>query len=156
MQTKMKLFAIAAALATAASLIAGGFGIEIGNPSGNPEAQAKHAVLMVRSVGCLAPDKTTFTGSAEGLINGKRQTVALKLIPLKAPGSYAVTRQWPADGQWVISLTATNPGTTWHPSVLVKVNGDRFDWAGVMRFSRAPNAQEIEAALNTTMAAQAR
>lgn len=159
MQTKIKLLGIAAALASAASLIAGGFLLELGKPSANPEAQAKHAVLVVRSIACVAPEKTTVTATAEGVLNGKRQSIPLKLIPLAGEGVYAqstfaLTRQWPADGNWVITLMQANPNFRGQLGLLVKVNGDRVDWAAVTRLSRAPNAQDIDAALNTVVAAK--
>lgn len=152
-QTK-KLLLIATGLLTSLSLTAGGFFIELGKASANPEAQAKHAILVVRSVGCVAPEKTTLTAAAEGLFNGKRESIALKLLPLASQGAYALTRQWPADGKWVISLVAANPNAGWQPSALVRVDGDAVDWANVTRLSHAPDSHEIEAALNTTVAAK--
>lgn len=154
MQTKIRFFGIAAALASATSLIAGGFLIELGKPSANPEAQAKHAVLVVRGYACTAPENTTITATAEGLVNGKRESIELKLLPLSGQSMYAVTRQWPAEGNWVIAFIQANPNFRGQLGLLVKVSGDAVDWAGVTRLSRAPNAQDIEAALNTVVAAK--
>lgn len=152
MQTKIKWLGVTAAFATAASLIAGGIVIELAKPSSNPEAQAKHALLVVRAYACTAPEKTTITATAEGLIRGKRESIPLKLIPLSGESMYAVTRQWPADGDWVLSLVEANPNFDRQPSLIVKVNGDSVDWAGVMRLSHPPDTHEIEAALNTVFA----
>ncbi len=82
MKRKIKLFAIATTLVTATALIAGGFALQIGKPSANPEAQAKNAVLVVRGYACVASEQTTLTATAEGIVNGKRETIPLKLIPL--------------------------------------------------------------------------
>ncbi len=148
MKLRSKVFAIAAATFTAASLIAGSLAIEIGKPSANPEAQAKHAVLVVRGYACSAPEKTAITAVAEGLVNGKRETIPLKLIPLTGQSMYAVTRQWPAAGKWVVTLTGANPNFKFQPSAIVRVDGDSVDWSGITRFAHAPAKEEVEAALN--------
>jgi len=151
MQIRANLFTLpTVAAATAATLIAGSFVLDIGRPSANPEAQAKHAVLVVRSSACTNPEKTNITANAEGVVNGKRQTVSLKLVPLTGAGTYAVTRQWPAEGHWVVTLFAANPSYPFPQSAIVNVKGDSADLASVKRSSRAPTSQEIEAALNAT------
>jgi hypothetical protein len=148
MKSKQKVFPIAIAIVAAASLLAGGFAIEIAKPSANPEALAKHAVLVARGYACTAPEKTAIEATAEGLVNGKRETVRLKLIPLSGPGMYALTRQWPAEGSWIITLVGANPNFKWQPSVIVQVDGETVDWARVTRLSHAPTKDEIETALN--------
>ncbi len=153
MQVKIRLMLAAGALMTAATLIAGGFALEIGKPSANPEAQAKNAVLVVRGYACHDAEKTTVTASAEGVVNGKRETIPLKLIALSAQSTYALTRQWPADGKWVITLVEANSNFNGQPSAIVRVDGDTVDFAGVTRFTRAPGKTEIETALNTTSVA---
>lgn len=152
MRKKSKLAAIAVTFLTAASLFAGGFALEIGKPSANPEAQAKNAVLMVRGYACHNAEETTVTATAEGVVNGKRETIPLKLIPLSAQSTYALTRQWPADGKWVISLVEANPHFRGQPSALVKIDGDAVDFAGVTRLTRAPSQRDVEAALNAPLA----
>lgn len=151
MQIRVKLFTVAAiAASAAATLIAGSFVLDIGRPSANPEAQAKRAVLVVRSSACTHPEKTSITANAEGMVNGKRKTVSLKLVPLSGAGVYAVTKQWPAGGRWVVTLYAANPSYPIPQSAIVSVKGDSVDLASVKRSSHAPTAEEIEAALRTT------
>jgi hypothetical protein len=146
---KVKLLTLAGSLA-AASLFAGTFVLEIGRPSANPEAQAKHAVLVVRSAACAHPEKTKITANAEGLVNGKRRTIPLTIIPLSSAGTYAVTREWPAEGKWVLTLVAANSDYEWHPSAIVNVNGSSADLVQVKRANQAPTVEEIETALNAT------
>ncbi len=148
MRVKHKLLAIATIMITAASLIAGGFWVEIGKPSASPEAQAKHAVLVVRGYACSTPEKIAITAMAEGLVNGKRETIPLKLIPLSAQGTYALTRQWPSEGKWVVTLVGSNPSFSWHASAIAQVDGESVQWASVTRFSHAPAQADVEAALN--------
>lgn len=149
MRHNAKIFAPVIALAAAISLVAGGFALEIGKPSANPEAQAKHAVLVVRGYACAAPEKTTVSATAEGVVNGKRESIPLKLISLSGESTYAITRQWPAEGKWVITLVEANPRFQSLPSAIVKIVGNSVDWAGITRLPRSPSAQEIEVALNT-------
>lgn len=156
MLSRAGILGLVITFASAVILMAGGFALEIGQPSANPQAQAQHAVVVVRSHACTYPERTNITAAAEGMVNGKRQTIPLKLIPLGGAGTYAVTRQWPSEGRWVLTLSATNPAFTWQPSAIVSVYGDSADFANVKHVSRAPTADEIEAALNTTaLSAQA-
>jgi hypothetical protein len=153
MQRKGVVSATVIALAAAMSLIAGGFALQLGKPSANPEAQAKNAVLAVRGYACFAPEKTSVSATAEGIVNGKRESIPLKLIPLSGESTYALTRQWPSGGRWVITVVEANPRFNSRPSAIVKVEGDAVDWAGITRFSDPPSAQQVEAALNTTSVA---
>ncbi len=154
MKRKIELFAIAITLVTATSLLAGAFVLQIGKPSANPEAQAKHAVLVVRGVACAAPEETTVTATAEGIVNGKRETIPLKLIPLSEQSTYALTRQWPAEGKWVITLVEANPKFKMPTSAVVNVDRDSVDFGGIMRFNGVPSRENIDAALNTTLASK--
>ena len=150
MQHNAKVFAPMVALSAAISLVAGGFALQIGKPSANPEAQAKNALLVVRGYACAAPEKTTVSAKAEGVVNGKRESIPLKLISLSGESTYALTRQWPAEGKWVVTLVEANPRFKSQPSAIVKIDGNSIDWAGITRLPRPPSSQEIEVALNRT------
>ncbi len=154
MQYTSKLLSLAAALATGASLLAGGFLLQVGNPSANPEAKAQHAVLVVRGYACTNPEKVTVTATAEGIVNGKRETIPLKLTTLSAQGTYALTRQWPEEGEWVIALVGSNPKYQWQPASIVHVVGDTADFTSVRQLNHPPSATEVEAALHTTVASR--
>ena len=153
MKSKIKVFGPVIALCAAMSLMAGGFALQLGKPSTNPEAQAKNAVLVVRGYACVAPEKTTVSASAEGIVNGKHQSIPLKLIPLSGESTYALTRQWPTEGKWVITLVEANPRFDLRPSAIIKIDGDAIDWAGITRSSKPPSTEQVEAALNATAVA---
>ena len=55
------------------------------------------------------PGIADVSGSAEGLVNGARRSIALKLDPTSRPGVFAIRRQWPTEGTWAlrISLAST-------------------------------------------------
>lgn len=131
-----------------APLFAGTLWLEIGNPAANPEAQAKHAVIVARATSCHAPEKTSLTASAEGLVNGLRKSIPLKVIPLPTAGTFAVTREWPEEGTWVIKMVATNPEfKDYATGVLVPVDKTPVKWAAIKHYFHAPTDAEITAAL---------
>jgi hypothetical protein len=45
------------------------------------------------------------SGSAEGMENGRRRSIALRFDTTPVPGVFAVRRQWPDRGNWVIRIT---------------------------------------------------
>ena len=95
----------AAVLIFPALLAAGGFGLQLGEPKGD-------AVVVVRSAGCLDPAKAHITGTATGMVDGRRQTIALKLTPTQTPGEFGVTRQWPREGSFTLTFVGTNGAMT--------------------------------------------
>ena len=141
----------------AAPLWAGSMWLEVGNPAASAEATAKQPVLVARITACHAPEKTALTATAEGLTDGGRQSIPLKVIPLSKPDSFAVTREWPQAGEWVVKIVATNPEfKNYATSVLVPVGSGSFNWAAVKHYAHAPTTAEVDAALGAKSAALAR
>lgn len=140
-----------------APLWAGGMWIQVGNPDANAEAMAKQAVLVARITACHAPEKTALTATAEGQTENGRQSIPLKVVRLSKPDSFAVSRQWPKSGQWVVKIVATNPEYKGRAtSVLVPVESNSFHWAAVKYYPHEPAAAEVEAALGAKLAANPR
>src|SRR5439155_14076645 len=110
--SKVLRLALAAVVVMAGAqwLFAGGFFLTIGNPVAANAPQAKGAVLVVRPDGCHEPAKARITGTAEGMVNGSRRSVPLRLVTLPTPGVYAVNREWPTEGVWVVNLTGAYLG----------------------------------------------
>ena len=52
-----------------------------------------------------APDITALSGTAEGLVGGARRSIALKLEATSKPGVFAVRKQWPSEGAWVLRIS---------------------------------------------------
>lgn len=90
---------LALALGSAITAYAGGFWISTQNPTTVKDPAAKNAVVLVRVDGCHNPADAAVTATAEGLVNGQRRSIPLKLEPVSQPGTYAVAPQWPAGGQ---------------------------------------------------------
>ena len=102
-------FAMPAALVLAGQIWAGGFFLQLGNPDADPEARKLNAVLVVKATGCHDPAEARLTATAIGTVNGQRREIPLKVERLSAVGTFAITRQWPREGKWVIELVAKNP-----------------------------------------------
>ena len=68
------------------------FWLETGTADASPEAKAKNAVLIVRALGCHDPATAEVSGVAVQMVDGRRQTTPAQLVPMKEPGTFAVTR----------------------------------------------------------------
>jgi len=114
--------------------------------------------LVVSLTNCGLPSSGTMSGTAEGLINGRRQSIPLKLLKTSKRGVYAVTRQWPIEGTWVLRLESRGP----HPvGALVELRPEHaaaaaggapasgVAIASVRTFYHAVDASEVETSLRT-------
>jgi hypothetical protein len=143
--------------ALVASLFAGALVLQIGNPAVNPEALAKNAVLVARITACHSPEKVHVTATAEGIVDGSRQSIPLNVISLSSPGTFAVTREWPHKGAWVVKMVATNPDyKNYATGVLVPAEGDTVRWTAAKQYFRAPTPEDIAAVLENRMTAAVR
>ncbi len=142
----MKVLAAAsvwAMLVTGAS--AADFAIGIGPSVAGNSLHAKGAVMVARPEGCAEPAKARFEGTAEGLVNGARRSVPLRLLPLETPGVVAVLQEWPNEGIWVVKLTATCQASK--AGAVVPFDQKRFLRESSKFFSRAASDAEVEASL---------
>jgi len=95
-----------------ACAFAADFTLAIGNPvaasfpgtenSPNHVRKVKDAAFAVRTENCADPANALITATAEGLVNGERQSTALRLIP-GGPGVYLIPGV-PGKGVWVVRL----------------------------------------------------
>ena len=104
----MRKTLLIAVAAMAGQLWAGGFFLQLGNPEANAEAKKANAVLVIQATGCHDPATATLTATAVGVVDGKRQSIPLRVTKLSRPGEFALTQQWPKDGKWVIELVGRN------------------------------------------------
>jgi hypothetical protein len=99
---------VAAVLALAGQLFAGGFWLQLGNPEASAEARKVNAVVTIKATGCHDPAVAKVTATAVGMVDGQRRSIPLKLDKLSEPGAYALSQQWPKEGKWVIELVGRN------------------------------------------------
>jgi hypothetical protein len=77
----------------------------------NPFDRASHeAFLTVRTYHHGQMMAKTLTGTAEGVVDGKRQTMRLDIRPGSQVGTYVVLWQKPATGRWVLVINSANQG----------------------------------------------
>lgn len=103
------LLALMIGLAASRAVAGGEFFIRVEAPSAWKDPRIKDAALVIRAFACGEPTTARITASAEGLVDGKRQTVPLKVAPA-ADGIYAIKREWPARGDWVVAISAAQQG----------------------------------------------
>ena len=126
------------------------FSLAIGNPVAVavPGGVVKKDIGMaVRAENCADPAKAQITGTAEGVVNGARRSVPLRLVPAAAAGAFAVSHDWPPEGVWVVSLTGHCGDST--ASAVVPMGPNGFLRESAKFFSRAATAAEVEAVLRT-------
>lgn len=148
-------------VALAAPAIAGtSFRLEIGPPIAagtgiNGGQFKKKVVLVVRPLLCDNPASVHITGTAEGFVNGVRQSVALDLVAVDpAQGVYAVQPQWPDSGQWVLQLNGSCPKPKASASTLIPMKKYTFIREKTEVLREPATRQQLETALAALVRSQ--
>jgi hypothetical protein len=134
-------------IACAAVLLAhpGTFTFSVGSPVAAQEYAAKTAAFAFRTEGCAEPAKAQIGGTAEGLVQGERRSLALKIAAMTKPGVYVVYQNWPAGGAWVVNLKGTCAGED--AGAIVPIGPKGFIRESAKFYPRAATQAEIEASL---------
>ncbi len=113
-RTLLRSFALVSALALTAfsAANAGPPWIAIEYPANPFDRTSRDAFLTVRTYHHGDLMARTVTGTAEGVVNGKRQSMRLDIRPGSQPGVYAVRWQRPAVGRWVLVISSGSAGVT--------------------------------------------
>jgi hypothetical protein len=134
-----------AACAVGALALAEGFTFTIGNPVASQDFQMKAAAFVFRTNGCAEPAKSQISATAEGLVKGARRSVALKVMAASRPGVYAVFQNWPAEGDWVVSLRGVCASES--AGAIVPIGSKGFIRESAKFFPRPATSVEIETSL---------
>lgn len=121
MITRLGIYGLSCAVTLTLALpiaLAGGFHIAVEAPPSSTNPQLKDAVVLVRPYGCHKPTDAAMSATAEGLVDGRRQSIPLQLT-LASTGVYTVKRQWPTEGVWVLTISGKYLNAT--SSALVKL-----------------------------------
>jgi hypothetical protein len=140
-----------AAVSVLIPVFAGALTLQVDDVKANPEALARNAIVAVHITACHSPEKTIIAATAEGFVDGKRQTIPLKVINLSAGGAFAVSREWQQEGTWAVKVVATNPEYQGYATgiiVPISKSGARSTAAKV--FYHAPSADEVNSVLKQT------
>ncbi len=154
MYKHIRFLAPAFAIAASAGLLLAGMPVlVIGNAEASGAARAAGAVLTLKPAGCL-PASANVSGAAIGMVQGERRSIPLKLTRLPETGVYALTQQWPAEGKWVLQLTATDGLRT--VTALVPAGPNGVERQNAKFFPRQITSGEADAMLNGPAPAVAR
>jgi hypothetical protein len=130
MQNLVHRLSIAATLVAmlAPAALAGGANAKVEGPS-------KDGRYTVRTYACSDPANLHVTAWAEGLVDGKRQTVPIKIEMTRQKGVYQFKRTWTENGTWAIRMKLGSQGphvpvtvTALQPNGTVKAN--KLIWEG--------------------------
>jgi hypothetical protein len=67
------------------------------------------ALLLVHALTREGPSKLAdLTATAQGLVNGVRRSMPVRMDTTSRPGIFAVRKQWPSDGTWLLQITLYN------------------------------------------------
>ena len=149
-------------LAIASPALAGGFQISVETPARSSDPQLKDAVLITRTFGCHQPSYAKLSASAEGLVDGNRKSLPLELRAIGS-GVYAINKQWPSEGTWVLALSGAYNGMISSVIVQLGPNGSvlpgtrleegRLEGVNAKGARRSWAAKDIDAALRLTTSA---
>ena len=112
LQSKAKKIALVTALTfvAATTALAGPPWIAIEYPANPFDPGTRGAFCTVRTYHHGDLMGFDISGTAEGLVNGKRQSVRLDIRRLPQAGMYAVHWQKPAQGKWALLISTTRDG----------------------------------------------
>jgi hypothetical protein len=92
------------------SALAGPPWIAIEYPANPFDRASRDAFLTVRTYHHGQIIAKTVTGTAEGVVNGKRESMKLDIRPGSQAGMYVVLWQRPAAGKWVLVINSGTQG----------------------------------------------
>jgi len=92
------------AVAVSAAPVFGPPWITVETPPNPYDRASRGAFLVVNTFHHGNSVASGVTGSAEGMVAGARRSVALTFDATSRPGSYALRKQWPADGVWMLVI----------------------------------------------------
>ena len=115
------MLASAFSLVAFSTALAGPPWIAIEYPANPFDRSTRDGFLTVRTYHHGDLRSRTVTGTAEGIVNGKRQTMRLDIRPASQAGMYVVRWQRPSSGKWVLVINAAEQGIV-TASAVVEIN----------------------------------
>ena len=79
--------------------------ISIEYPANPHDPASRGAFLAVNTFHHGTPMDFQIHGTAEGMVNGERRTQKLEFRRTSRAGVYALHRQWPSEGTWVLVIS---------------------------------------------------
>jgi hypothetical protein len=79
--------------------------ISVESPVNPFDPGARGALMLVHVSFREGPSQLAdLHGTAEGIVNGTRRTLPLRFEDTGRPNTYALRRQWPSEGTWLVRL----------------------------------------------------
>ena len=128
------------------------FSLQVGPPVAGNGQSSKGSLLVVRPGGCADPASAQITATAEGIVDGTRHSVPLRLSALQTPGVHAVPRDVANRGVWVINLVGTCAGKAAGAIVSVVGSNPEYRREAVKYFPHPATPSEINASLKVLAA----
>jgi hypothetical protein len=80
--------------------------LSIESPVNPFDRDNRGAVLLVHAMTREgAAPLAALNGTAEGVVSGQRRSIPIHFDTTHAPGVFAVRKQWPSDGTWLLQIT---------------------------------------------------
>jgi hypothetical protein len=127
------------------ALTAADFSIQFASPVAAQSYRMKQSAFVFRTLGCLEEAKLDVSATAEGLVNGQRRSMALKVAPAPTPAVYGIFREWPNEGLWVVNITARCGAQS--AGAIVTTNDKGFVRETSKTLDHAASRDEIETTL---------
>ena len=138
-----RIFRSASLMLLAAPLFAGSVLLDFGNPKASSDPAAQGAIMTVRLIGCDAKNQGKISGTAEGLVDGKRVSMPLRIVPLSNGDMHAVQWERPHAGTWLLAFQVHFDKNV--ATVLEPLSADGYDRKPkLLNFRRA---ESVDAAL---------
>jgi hypothetical protein len=144
MKIRKPLLIAAVLLSASVFAAAQAFTFEVASPVAAQDFRSKSAAFVFRATGCAEPAKADITAAAEGIADGARRSISLKVTPSSKPGVYAVFQQWES-GHWVVVLKGSC-GTT-QAGAVIPIGPHGFVREDSKFFPHPATAAEVDAAL---------
>jgi hypothetical protein len=111
------------ALVTADAALAGPPWISVEVPANPHHPSTRGALMLVRTYHHSSTLTAPVTARAEGILKGRRVSLALDVAETMTPGVYAVRTRPDGEGTWVVVVTLT-AGAESTASAIVALNGE--------------------------------
>ena len=136
--------------------------ISVEYPPSPFDATTRDAFLLVHAYHHGTPANFPVNGKAEGIVAGTRRSVELSFTRTSRAGVYALKKQWPEQGNWVLAIAVEDGQSKAGALIELGPRGDvakvtvptsrRDGWA----IPRAITNAEIESALRSQAAVASR
>ena len=122
--------------------------ISIETPPNPYDSASRDAYLLVHTFHHGTPVPNPISGTAEGIVDGARRTVALEFGNTSRPGVYALRKQWPEKGVWTLVIAATQGEGESNTAKAVVEIGTNGQVASVVVPTQMRNGYRVPAPVN--------